>query len=116
MLRFTLHEKGMSHDRRLEERLAKLHNQELYKSLDVSDNFVGDNYDLPISNKCRVVGCHKKIIDCDSTGLTCQCCEMISCIPNWPVEDTLINGRPKSFRSPEDRNIVLLSRVSEMFS
>ena len=106
----------MSHDGRLKQRLAKLHNQELYKLSDASDNFVGDNYDLPISNKCRVVGCHKEILHCDITGLTCQCCEMISCVPNWPVTDTLINGRPKSFRSPEDRNIVLLARVSEMFS
>ena len=93
--------------------LARLYNKELYKNLSQVDNFVGDNRNIvPISNKCIVVGCFKNIRNCDITGLICQCCEIITCVPNWPTEDPLINGRSRSFWSSEEKNIIHVSRVS----
>ena len=65
----------------------------------------------PISNGCGIIGCFRKLKTCDKPGLTCQCCEIITCVPKRPTEPVLINGRRKLFLHQEDKNIIHLSRV-----
>ena len=94
--------------------LSRYLNQKLYDSKRVINSFVGDDHSLQISNKCSVLECYKTIKNCDTTGLICQCCDIITCKPNFPAAKTMINGKPKlnSYLSQEDKNLILLSRVS----
>lgn len=70
---------------------------------------------IPISTSCGIIGCFKKVRKCDITGLTCQCCEIMTCVPNWPAERVQINRRSKLSLHREDKNIIHLSRVSYVF-
>ena len=97
--------------------LSRYLNQNLYDSKRLTDSFVGDNQGLPISNKCSVLECYKTIKECDTTGLICECCDIITCKPHFPAAKILVNGKSRltTSMSREDKNLVLLSRVSYFF-
>ena len=90
--------------------LSRYFNHKLYDSKRVIDRFVGDNQNIPIIDKCSVKDCYKIIKNC--TGLICQCCDIITCKPNFSATRTLINGKSTMHISNEDKNIVRISRVS----
>ena len=93
--------------------LAQVYNNERLKS----DNYgaTANGGDVNLATSCNIIGCHKKILNCDITGLTCHCCEIITCVLIWPAEpmelSQLVNGRPIISLHKEDQNIIHLSRV-----
>ena len=96
--------------------LGKLFNKKLFKLNQTIDNFVGDNRHLQISTKCSIIECFKRIEKCDPTGLMCQCCEILTCVPNIPAEELLVNGRSRSYLSQEDKNIIHLCNKKAIFN
>ena len=88
--------------------LAQVYNNERLKS----DNHgaTANAGDVNLATSCNIIGCHKKILNCDITGLTCHCCEMITCALIWPAEpmelSQLVNGRPIISLHKEDQNII----------
>ena len=110
ILLFIKHCLGLQNKVNTSSQLLRYFNHKLYGSKGVIDRFVGDNKNLPIIDKCSVKECYKTIKFC--SGLVCQCCDTITCKPNFPATRKLVNGKSTVNISNEDKNIVRLSRVS----